>query len=114
MGHYLSEEIRIANRKETNRKYKANNKHKTKAQDALLQAVRMKRIIPQPCELCNVLETEAHHQDYNKPYDVNWLCIFHHKLIHVAIRKLIKITRLRSKLVNLTGPRRKAAESMAH
>ncbi len=33
----------------------------------------------------------AHHQDYDKPLDVNWLCNSCHRLIHSAVTELIAI-----------------------
>jgi hypothetical protein len=36
----------------------------------------------QPCRVCGVSDTEAHHEDYSKPYDVIWLCQVHHRRLH--------------------------------
>lgn len=36
--------------------------------------IRKGEIIPQPCEVCGHPHAEAHHDDYNKPLDVRWLC----------------------------------------
>lgn len=38
----------------------------------------------QPCEVCGVEKSEAHHPDYERPYDVTWLCRKHHKAVHSA------------------------------
>ena len=37
----------------------------------------------QPCETCEALPTEAHHDDYAKPLEVHWLCSKHHYETHV-------------------------------
>ncbi len=38
---------------------------------------------PEGCEKCSrVCQLQAHHQDYSKPYDVDFLCDPCHKLIH--------------------------------
>ncbi|WP_197737298.1 hypothetical protein [Aquicella siphonis] len=39
-------------------------------------------LIPYPCEICGKKEVEAHHEDYNKPYEVRWLCREHHRALH--------------------------------
>lgn len=38
----------------------------------------------QPCEVCSDSKAQAHHDDYNKPLDVKWLCVFHHRELHNA------------------------------
>lgn len=35
-----------------------------------------------PCEVCGAEKAEAHHEDYTKPLDVNWLCKRHHAERH--------------------------------
>lgn len=36
----------------------------------------------QPCEICGNEISEAHHDDYDKPWDVRWLCKQHHMEHH--------------------------------
>lgn len=53
---------------------------------------------PQPCEICGGYGkrnngkslVEAHHDDYNKPLNIRWLCFFHHREWHKT-NKPIKI-----------------------
>lgn len=37
-----------------------------------------------PCEVCGAEKAEAHHQDYDFPLDVMWLCRRHHIEWHLA------------------------------
>jgi len=64
--HPVSEEQRI--------KGIVRNKTKMRIQRGLL--------IPYPCEICDSLKVEAHHDDYRKPYCVRWLCREHHLEYH--------------------------------
>jgi len=36
----------------------------------------------QPCSVCNFPFADAHHEDYDKPLEVIWLCRKHHKDRH--------------------------------
>lgn len=36
----------------------------------------------QPCEICGCNNVVAHHDDYDKPLNVRWLCQAHHKQWH--------------------------------
>jgi len=36
------------------------------------------KIQKQPCEVCGIKESMAHHDDYDKPGIVRWLCQKHH------------------------------------
>ena len=48
---------------------------------------------PSRCCVCNKKNEriEAHHQNYNDPYRVDWLCPACHKLIHAVVNELVKI-----------------------
>ena len=41
---------------------------------AVFGAVKVGLLVPQPCEKCADTESEAHHDDYDKPLEVRWLC----------------------------------------
>ena len=49
-----------------------------KARWAVQRAVQAGRLTKQPCEVCGHNPADAHHDDYNKPLDVRWLCRTHH------------------------------------
>jgi hypothetical protein len=44
----------------------------------------------QPCEVCGEVKVEAHHEDYSKPLEVNWLCNPHHRQADRDRRRRIK------------------------
>lgn len=53
------------------------------AQQALRSAVKRGLIIQEPCEECGSLDAEAHHDCYDRPMDVRWLCRLHHRREHI-------------------------------
>ncbi len=62
-------------------KIKDNARHKTN--------MRIKRglLIRKPCEVCGNIKVEAHHDDYNKPYCVRWLCFKCHREHHKQLKE---------------------------
>lgn len=73
------------NRKETLLKYASKNRDKVKARTNLTYAIRVGKILKQPCEICKNPKVEAHHyKGYEKQNQliVKWLCREHHKKIH--------------------------------
>ncbi len=52
---------------------------RTKARNAVSNAIRDGYLQRMPCEVCGEPKSQGHHQDYNKPLDVIWLCAEHHR-----------------------------------
>lgn len=49
------------------------------------RAIKTGVLIRKPCEVCGSTEKiHAHHKDYSKPLDVHWLCVLHHKHVHMG------------------------------
>lgn len=61
---------------------KAKYPEKRQARIKVTNAIRLGKLIKQPCEKCGKEKAEAHHDDYSKPLDIRWLCSFHHKQLH--------------------------------
>lgn len=55
---------------------------KRAANVAVGNAVRDGRLKKEPCEVCEEVRVEAHHADYSKPLEVEWLCSVHHGAKH--------------------------------
>ena len=53
-----------------------------KAREIFNHYVRDKHIEKQPCEVCGNNEVEAHHDNYDKPLNVRWLCFKCHRKWH--------------------------------
>lgn len=53
-------------------------KKKAKARKIVAIAVRRGTMIKSRCQVCGELEVEGHHEDYDKPREVIWLCRKHH------------------------------------
>lgn len=60
--------------------YRAKNPEKYRARNAVSNALRDGRLFRQPCKVCGTtVRVQAHHHDYSKPLDVEWLCFQHHR-----------------------------------
>lgn len=67
---------------EYSKKARLNNPEKYKARYMLNSAVKSGVVKKEPCINCGDLKSEAHHENYNNPIDVIWVCRKHHLLIH--------------------------------
>lgn len=55
---------------------------KVKARTAVYGAIQRGDLVRQPCSVCGSPKSHAHHQDYSKPLQVDWLCQKHHGQEH--------------------------------
>lgn len=55
---------------------------KRKARSKLNHAIRDGKIQRKPCVVCGTPKSEGHHEDYDKPLEVVWLCFKHHRKYH--------------------------------
>ena len=62
--------------------YRSKNRDKHLARIKVGNALRGKKLVKLPCEICGNSKSEAHHHDYSKPLEVKWVCKFHHMQLH--------------------------------
>ena len=73
---------RQAQAKESLRRHRLRYPEKAMARAAVSNAVRDGRLTRKPCEVCGESKSQAHHHDYSKPLNVQWLCFRHHRECH--------------------------------
>jgi hypothetical protein len=61
------------------------DKRRSVAHNAVLRALKNGKLIAQPCNICRKEEVVAHHDDYDKPLQVTWLCYSCHAKHHKGI-----------------------------
>ncbi len=64
------------------KKYRDSYPKKYKAMNMVNNHKRAGHISELPCEICGELKVVAHHDDYDKPLNIRWLCQAHHKQWH--------------------------------
>jgi ribosomal protein S27AE len=62
--------------------WREEDRRRCRAHSAVARAIRFGTLVRQPCESCNNATSVAHHDDYDKPLDVRWLCQACHKHHH--------------------------------
>jgi len=67
-------------------KWRQGNPKATWAHQSLRSALKRGLIIQQPCKVCGDLDAEAHHSNYDRPLDVDWLCRLHHRHEHRRLK----------------------------
>lgn len=70
---------RKAQMKEAQRIRRKKNPEKYKAYNAVSNAVRVGRLVREPCVYCGDPKSQGHHDDYSKPLDVRWVCFKCHR-----------------------------------
>lgn len=77
-------------RRDAVRKWYNNNTERVKAHSSVYRAVKAGRLTrPENCSRCGKSSAvHAHHTDYSKPLDVQWLCPSCHKGLHSAGQSL--------------------------
>ena len=76
------EQHRIDKATDITKLWRQADKRRSRAHNAVARAVKKGVLIPQPCQICGSIDVVAHHEDYDKPLDVNWLCQAHHVAHH--------------------------------
>ena len=66
-------------------KWNSNNPLARLAHAYVRQALKLGQLSRQPCEVCGAEPTDAHHDDYDRPRIVRWLCRLHHRQHHSGI-----------------------------
>jgi len=64
------------------RRQRERHPDKERARRMVRDAVRAGRLIRQPCSACGSAPAHAHHRDYARPLEVEWLCRWHHDALH--------------------------------
>lgn len=67
--------------------FRKKNKGVGRAYSRVSRAIRDGIIPKLPCEVCASPDALAHHDDYDKPLKVTWLCQVHHKARHKMLRE---------------------------
>lgn len=63
--------------------YVASHPKARRAHTAVSVAIRDGKMFKKPCEVCSTsTDVHAHHDDYDKPLSVRWLCVPHHAEWH--------------------------------
>jgi hypothetical protein len=65
---------RVAAQTEQTRAWRAEDKRRAVAHSAVARAIRNGTLGRIPCVRCGNEKSVAHHEDYDKPLDVVWLC----------------------------------------
>ena len=63
------------------------NRIKRRARLAIQERVYKGKLKRSPCRICGKPNAEAHHDDYTKRLDVDWLCRKHHALVDGGFKK---------------------------
>lgn len=79
-------------RNRINRSWYERNKKKKQVNVKVKRAIASGLLVKQPCSICgSEHDIEAHHENYDEPLNVTWLCTYHHGLTRRKSRRLEKV-----------------------
>lgn len=78
---------RIKANVEITKMWNAEDRRRKKAHNMVARAISSGKLVRQACLRCGNLKSLAHHEDYNKPLEVMWLCQPCHKQRHKEINE---------------------------
>ena len=78
---------RIKANTEINRAWRNEDSRRLRAHSSVARAIRNGELVRQPCCRCGQEKSVAHHEDYDKPLDVMWLCQPCHKQRHKELKE---------------------------
>jgi hypothetical protein len=70
----------------TDTRSRSKNRQKVNARFKAQRAVRAGKILAMPCVRCGSTNSQGHHEDYSKPFDLMWLCPLHHGERHRELK----------------------------
>ena len=86
-GNFCSHSCKGTKKANSNWKNGSYSTPQWRAYRAIQRAVRDGTLVRQPCEQCrSTVFVEAHHDNYDKPLEVHWLCHNHHMKEHARRR----------------------------
>lgn len=78
---------RIKASTEVNKAWRAEDRRRSAAHSQVARAIRGGALVRQPCVRCGEEKSIAHHEDYDKPLEVTWLCQPCHKQRHKELKE---------------------------
>lgn len=72
---------------EINRAWRQEDSRRVVAHSAVARAIRNGLLVRMPCIRCGEAKSVAHHEDYDKPLEVMWLCQPCHKQRHKELKE---------------------------
>jgi len=77
---------RIKSNTRNTKRWRAKSPRKYAAHNLLNNAIRDGKLKSKPCERCGAEKVHAHHENYDKPLEVVWLCTVHHHQRHKEMK----------------------------
>jgi len=68
--------------------WRAEDSRRSVAHSQVAKAIRNGALVRQPCCRCGEIKSLAHHEDYDKPLEVMWLCQPCHKQRHKELNSI--------------------------